>query len=103
MDKDRIAGSIREAKGAIKEKIGKVAGDAKLQSDGKIEMAVGKLQNAIGGAADIAREAAKKVVRAGISDLAASLSPRRAVPCRRPLRRAPISPGQAATSNRFAS
>ena len=35
MDKDRIAGSAKEAKGAIKETAGKVLGDAKLQADGK--------------------------------------------------------------------
>ena len=37
MDKDRIAGSIKEATGAAKETVGKVLGDAKLQSDGKAE------------------------------------------------------------------
>ena len=60
MDKNRIDGSIREAKGVVKETIGKVVGDAKLQSDGKIEQAVGKLQNAVGGVADSTREALKK-------------------------------------------
>lgn len=60
MDKNRIAGSAREAKGVVKEKIGKIVGDAKLQSDGKVEQAVGKLQNAVGGLNDTAREAVKK-------------------------------------------
>ena len=60
MDKNRIEGSIREAKGVVKEAIGKVVGDAKLQSDGKIEQAVGKLQNTVGGVADSTREALKK-------------------------------------------
>jgi uncharacterized protein YjbJ (UPF0337 family) len=31
MDKNRIAGSAKEAKGAVKEVIGKVTGDAKLR------------------------------------------------------------------------
>ena len=35
MDKNRIAGSIEEVKGAAKEAIGKAVGDAKLQNDGK--------------------------------------------------------------------
>jgi uncharacterized protein YjbJ (UPF0337 family) len=60
MDKNRIAGSTKELKGAAKETIGKVIGDAKLQSDGKTEKAVGKIQNAVGGLNDAVRDAAKK-------------------------------------------
>ncbi len=60
MDKNKIAGSAREAKGIVKERIGKIVGDAKLQRDGKVEQAVGKLQNAVGGLNDTAREAVKK-------------------------------------------
>ncbi len=60
MDKNRIAGSAKELKGAAKEAIGKVVGDAKLQSDGKTEKAVGKIQNAVGGVNDVVRDAVKK-------------------------------------------
>ena len=60
MDKDRIAGAAKEIKGSVKETIGKVVGDAKLQSDGKAERAVGKVQNAIGGMKDAVREIVKK-------------------------------------------
>ncbi len=60
MDKNRIEGSIKEVKGAAKEAIGKVVGDAKLQSDGKTEKAVGKIQNAVGGLNDAVSDAAKK-------------------------------------------
>ena len=52
MDKDRIAGSAKEAKGAIKEIAGKALGDAKLTADGKSDKAEGKVQNAIGGLKD---------------------------------------------------
>jgi uncharacterized protein YjbJ (UPF0337 family) len=52
MDKDRIAGSVKEAKGAIKETVGKVLGDVKLQADGKSDKAEGKAQNALGGLKD---------------------------------------------------
>jgi uncharacterized protein YjbJ (UPF0337 family) len=52
MDKDRIAGSAQEIKGKIKEVVGKVLGDAKLQSDGKADQAAGKVQNAVGGVKD---------------------------------------------------
>jgi uncharacterized protein YjbJ (UPF0337 family) len=59
MDKDRIAGSAKQAKGAIEDAIGKVTGDAKLQAEGKADKVGGKVQNAIGSAKDAAREAMK--------------------------------------------
>jgi uncharacterized protein YjbJ (UPF0337 family) len=59
MDKDRIAGSANQAKGAIKEAVGKVAGDAKLQAEGKADKAAGKVQNAVGGMKDAVRDATK--------------------------------------------
>ena len=52
MDKDRIAGKAKQAKGAVKEAAGKVTGDAKLQADGKTDKAEGMVQNAIGGLKD---------------------------------------------------
>ena len=60
MDKNRIAGSVKEVTGAAKETVGKVIGDAKLQSDGKAQKAFGKIQNAVGGVNDAVRDAAKK-------------------------------------------
>ncbi len=60
MDKDRIAGSAKVIKGTIKEKVGKAIGDAKLESEGKSDKAVGKVQNAIGGLKDTVRDAIKK-------------------------------------------
>jgi uncharacterized protein YjbJ (UPF0337 family) len=55
MDKDRIEGVARQAKGAIKAAIGKATGDAKLEADGKIEKAAGEMQNAVGGFKDTLR------------------------------------------------
>jgi uncharacterized protein YjbJ (UPF0337 family) len=52
MDKDRIAGSGKQIKGAIKETVGKVVGDAKLQVDGKADKAEGKVQNMVGAVKD---------------------------------------------------
>ena len=52
MVKDRIAGSAKQAKGAIKETVGKALGDAKLQADGKSDEAEGKAPNALGGLKD---------------------------------------------------
>lgn len=59
MNKDRIAGAAKEAKGSVKEAIGKAAGDAKLQADGRADVAEGKVQNAIGGLKDAVRDAVK--------------------------------------------
>lgn len=55
MDKDRIAGSANQAKGAIKEAAGKVTGDAKLEAEGKSDKFAGKVQNAVGGMKDALR------------------------------------------------
>jgi uncharacterized protein YjbJ (UPF0337 family) len=55
MDKDRIEGSAKQAKGAVKEVAGKVTGDAKLESEGKSDKAAGKVQNAVGGLKDTLR------------------------------------------------
>jgi uncharacterized protein YjbJ (UPF0337 family) len=60
MDKDRVAGSAKEAEGAVKEAVGKATGDAKLQADGSADKAEGKIQNAIGGMKDTVRDALKK-------------------------------------------
>jgi uncharacterized protein YjbJ (UPF0337 family) len=60
MDKDRVAGSAKKAKGAVKEAIGKVTGDAKLRADGRADKAEGKVQNAIGGVKDAVRDALRK-------------------------------------------
>jgi uncharacterized protein YjbJ (UPF0337 family) len=55
MDKDRIKGSAQQAKGAVKEAVGKVTGDAKLESEGKGDKVAGKIQNAVGGLKDALR------------------------------------------------
>ena len=59
MDKDRIEGSLHQAKGKIKETLGKVTGDAKTEAEGKAEKAAGKVQNTVGGVKDAVREAGK--------------------------------------------
>lgn len=55
MDKDRIAGSANQAKGAVKEAAGKLTGDAKLEAEGKSDKVAGKVQNAVGGLKDTLR------------------------------------------------
>lgn len=52
MNKDRIAGTAKKAKGTVKQAIGKLTGDAKLRTEGTVDKAEGKIQNAIGGVKD---------------------------------------------------
>lgn len=60
MDKDRIEGAAKKVSGTVKDAVGKVTGDAKLQAEGKAEKAEGTVQNAVGGLKDAVRETAKK-------------------------------------------
>jgi uncharacterized protein YjbJ (UPF0337 family) len=59
MDKDRVVGSAKQVKGAVKQAVGKVVGDAKLESEGKADRIEGKVQNAIGGLKDTVKDALK--------------------------------------------
>jgi len=52
VDKDRIVGSAKQVKGAVKEVVGKAVGDTKLESEGKADKIEGKVQNVIGGLKD---------------------------------------------------
>jgi len=52
MDKDRVVGSAKEFKGAVKQARGKALGDAKLESDGRADKKEATIQNAIGGIKD---------------------------------------------------
>lgn len=45
-------GTIDEAKGRTKEKIGDLTGDQDLKDEGKVDRATGKVKDAVGGAAD---------------------------------------------------
>jgi uncharacterized protein YjbJ (UPF0337 family) len=59
MDKDRIEGSVEQAKGKAKEIAGKITGDSKLETEGKAQQVAGKVQNAVGGFKDAVKEAVK--------------------------------------------
>jgi uncharacterized protein YjbJ (UPF0337 family) len=56
MDKDRIEGSAHQAKGKLKEVVGKATGDAKTEAEGTAEKTAGKVQNTIGGLKDAVKE-----------------------------------------------
>ena len=46
--KDEVAGKIHEVKGAVKEKVGKLANNPDLEADGKVEKVAGRVQKKIG-------------------------------------------------------
>ena len=60
MDKDRVAGTAKQAKGSVKEMAGKVLGDSKLKAEGAADKLAGKAQNAAGSVKDALRDATKK-------------------------------------------
>jgi uncharacterized protein YjbJ (UPF0337 family) len=64
MDKDRVAGSAKKIKGSIKEVVGKTAGNAKLEAEGKADKVEGKVQNAVGGLKDKLKSTASTRLRA---------------------------------------
>ena len=55
MDKDRVKGSLEQAKGKVKEVACKVTGDAKLEGEGKADQVAGKVRNTVGGIKDTLR------------------------------------------------
>ena len=55
MDKDRVEGAAHQAKGKVKEVVGKVTGDSKLEAEGTTEKVAGKVQNIVGGLKDAIR------------------------------------------------
>ena len=59
VDSNRVEGVGHQVKGSVKEAAGKMTGDTKLQAEGAAEKLGGKVQNAVGGAADAVRDAAK--------------------------------------------
>ena len=55
IDRDRVAGSAEYAKGSVKDSVGSVLGDTKLQAEGKLDKAEGRAQNTTGGITDTLR------------------------------------------------
>lgn len=59
MDREHIKGTAEKAKGAIKDTAGKVTGDKKLETEGKLDKAKGSAHNAAGDVKDAAKETNK--------------------------------------------
>lgn len=60
MDTDRLKGIGKQAAGSAKEAVGKAVGDKKTQVEGAAQKNAGKVQNAVGGAKDAVRDAARR-------------------------------------------
>ncbi|PZN93700.1 MAG: CsbD family protein [Alphaproteobacteria bacterium] len=56
MDKDRIDGIGNQAGGKIKEGVGKLVGDKKMETEGQAQQVKGKVENAAGGVKDAIRD-----------------------------------------------
>lgn len=60
MHKDKVAGAAKQAKGTVvKDATGKTTGNKRLQAEGKMDKAEGKVQGKVGEAKDKARDALK--------------------------------------------
>ena len=55
-DHDRIEGAAKNMGGKVKEGVGKMTGDTKLQAEGKADQVEGKIQNTVGGVKDSLRD-----------------------------------------------
>jgi uncharacterized protein YjbJ (UPF0337 family) len=55
MDKDRVEGVSKKLEGSLKDITGQAIGDSKLESEGKLQHAMGTVQNIAGGISDGAR------------------------------------------------
>ena len=61
VDENRVEGAWDKAKGAVKEGVGKLTGDEKLQAEGVADKAKGNAESAVGGVKDAVRDAADKI------------------------------------------
>jgi uncharacterized protein YjbJ (UPF0337 family) len=52
MDKEHVKGAADKAKGVLKETAGKVTGDKKLETKGKVDKVKGDMHKAVGDAKD---------------------------------------------------
>jgi uncharacterized protein YjbJ (UPF0337 family) len=59
MDREHIKGAADNVKGAIKDTAGKLTGDKKLESEGKLDKAKGAAHNAAGNVKDAVRDLTK--------------------------------------------
>jgi uncharacterized protein YjbJ (UPF0337 family) len=59
MDKNQVKGEMHKAKGKVKEVTGRTIGNEKMERDGKLEHAKGKVQKAYGDVKSDVKKATK--------------------------------------------
>jgi uncharacterized protein YjbJ (UPF0337 family) len=60
MHKDTAKGAAKDARGSLKEAVGKATGNEKMAAEGAAERVAGKVQKGVGNLKDAARDALKK-------------------------------------------
>jgi uncharacterized protein YjbJ (UPF0337 family) len=60
MDKEHAKGALDKTKGAVKDAVGGLTGNTRLQVEGKIDKAKGEVRQRVGDAKDAARDAIDK-------------------------------------------
>lgn len=59
MHRDEIKGSAKDAKGSVKEAVGRATGDERLEADGTADRVEGKVQKGVGAFKEAARDVLK--------------------------------------------
>jgi uncharacterized protein YjbJ (UPF0337 family) len=59
VDREHVKGTADKAKGAIKDTVGKITGDKKLESEGKMDKAKGAAHKVAGDVKDAVKESTK--------------------------------------------
>jgi uncharacterized protein YjbJ (UPF0337 family) len=59
MAREQVRGAVSKIKGTVKDAVGKVTGNKKMQAEGKLDKAKGTVQNAAGRVKDKARSATR--------------------------------------------
>ena len=59
MDKEHVKGAADKAKGAVKDAVGGLTGDSKLQAEGKMDKVKGAVHTAVGDMKDAVKDAKK--------------------------------------------
>jgi uncharacterized protein YjbJ (UPF0337 family) len=52
MDREHVKGAAEKVKGSVKDAVGKITGDERLQTEGKIDKAKGEIHNGLGNVKD---------------------------------------------------
>jgi uncharacterized protein YjbJ (UPF0337 family) len=60
MDKEHVKGAVDKTKGAVKDAVGGLTGNSKLQAEGKLDKAKGNVRQVAGDVKDAARKAIDK-------------------------------------------